>query len=206
MDVFQARADQARLGMWQPIDLGYEELPGLSRALLSAHYDLYLGYISRLNKIWSERMNRSFEDPFEYGRLASEEGFLRNAVRLHELYFENLTPGGAGDPFDVIGDDETVDRWESNVRLLALSSSGWVIHADDLPSGHRFLFTMKEHGQGFIAQAWPLVVIDCYEHAYAIDYGTSKEDYIEAVLENIDWNVAAERGALAAEFASDGLR
>jgi len=192
--------------MWQPIELPYDSLPGLSRALLSAHYDLYLSYISRLNALRYQEEKIPEDAFFEYGRLKAEEGFLRNAIRLHELYFENLTPGGSGDPFESIGDDEMYARWERQFKMLCLASTGWVIHADDLLTGRRFNFTMREHGQGFVAGALPLVVVDCYEHAYMIDYGTSKQDYVEAVLENIDWDVVRARSEAAVAFASGGMR
>jgi len=182
--------------MWQPIELPYDSLPGLSRALLSAHYDLYLGYISRLSQL---SKLRTIGDPFEYGRRVAEEGFLRNAIHLHELYFENLTPGGAGDPFDAIGDDARYEDWKENFSALAFASTGWAIRALDM-HGHSFDFTMRAHDQGFVAGALPVLVIDSYEHAFMIDYGTDKWAYIEAVLENIDWDVVTARGQAASAF------
>lgn len=192
--------------LWQPIELPYDELPGLSRGLLSAHYDLYLSYISRLNEIHRQANVNALQEGFGFSRLKVEEGFLRNAVRLHELYFENLTPGGAGDPYDVIGDDEMYAHWERRFWMLAMASTGWVIHADDLDTGRRFLFTMKDHAEGFVAGSWPLLVVDCYEHAYAIDYGTSKDDYVQAVIENIDWDAVRARSEAAVTFSSGGMR
>jgi Fe-Mn family superoxide dismutase len=39
----------------------------------------------------------------------------------------------------------------------------------------------------------PLLVMDVYEHAYAIDYGVKRPPYIEAFMKNIDWEAAVNR-------------
>jgi len=179
--------------MWQPMELPYESLPGLSKKLLEAHYGLYLRYLDRWDELHHRLQDAPPGDPFEYGRLLAEEGMLRNAVRLHELYFENLTPGGAGDPFDVVGDDEMYVRWEDRFHKAALASTGWVIRAMDLATGRLFDFTMSSHAHGFVALAVPLLVIDCYEHSYMSDYGIDKGAYLDAVLVNVDWNIVTER-------------
>jgi superoxide dismutase, Fe-Mn family len=37
--------------------------------------------------------------------------------------------------------------------------------------------------------ATPLVALDVYEHAYFLDYQTDRASYIDAFLENLDWDV-----------------
>jgi Fe-Mn family superoxide dismutase len=38
-----------------------------------------------------------------------------------------------------------------------------------------------------------LAAIDAWEHAYMIDYGTKKPDYIAKILDSINWKVINER-------------
>lgn len=182
--------------MWHPLELPYRSLPGLSERLIADHYQLYLNYLSRWDDLHHIFIPQAIEtgDPFAVRRLVSEEGMLRNAVRLHELYFENLIPGGAGDPRDIF--EESLEEWEREFRMLALASTGWVIYAMDAPSGRDFTFTMQDHAQGFVAHALPLLVLDVYEHAYARDHGVEKEDYYDAFMENVDWNRVAERASM----------
>jgi len=185
--------------VWKPIDLEYKELPGLSKKLLSDHFKLYLGYLDRFNAIEKKIADLPKKvDRFEYQRLMSEEGFLRNAIYLHELYFEQLTKGGMGSPEHLFekDTDELLDR----MSLLALGSTGWVVLAMDLWRGQEFLFTMKEHGQGYVAGSWPLLVLDCYEHAYMREYGLDKSGYIGAFFGNVNWNVVGQRGREAMEM------
>lgn len=37
--------------------------------------------------------------------------------------------------------------------------------------------------------AKPLLALDTYEHAYFIDYGAGRGNYIDAFFDNLDWTV-----------------
>jgi Fe-Mn family superoxide dismutase len=174
-------------------ELPYRELPGMSAGLLKNHFALYRGYRNRLADIVSPFEDAVYkEDVWTTARLAREIGFLRNAIALHELYFENMIPGGRGKLSDVIP-FEFVNRWAKKFRLLGKASTGWVVLAYDRADGALVDFTMNDHGQGFIADTIPILVMDVYEHAYMPDYGLDKNAYIDAFFRNIDWDVVRER-------------
>lgn len=178
--------------MWRAVEFPYKELPGFSKKLLADHFKLYHGYVDRLNKLASGIQKFSPKgDKSEFQRLKVDEGFLRNAIALHELYFEQLTSGGSGSAADVF--TCVTDELMEHLALTAMGSTGWAILAADLYEDQTFVFTMKEHSQGFVAGAWPLVVVDCYEHAYMREYGTDKEAYLEAFFKNVDWEVVKRR-------------
>lgn len=42
---------------------------------------------------------------------------------------------------------------------------------------------------GHISGGTPLIVMDVFEHAYMVDYGLKKADYIEAFIKAIDWTI-----------------
>ena len=185
--------------MWKAIEIPYKELPGLSKKLLADHFKLYKGYIERLNGIQEKLKGLPKKvDRYELQRLVSEEGFLRNAIYLHEFYFEGLTKGGKGDPSRIFGKetDELLDL----MSAVAMGSTGWVVLAMDLWKGDNFIFTMKSHDQGFVAGAIPLLVLDCYEHAYMREYGLNKSDYIGAFFGNVDWDLVGQRETEAMEM------
>lgn len=178
--------------MWQPIGLPYQVLPGFSRELLADHYTLYQGYLDRYNK--NEKLLEAAlrtQETWMAQRLVQEQTFLRNAGRLHELYFENLAPGGRGHPKDVIG--PVYGKWMAKMMTLGLGSTGWVILALDLKGGKPFVYSMKEHGQGYVEGAFPLIVLDCYEHAYMTDYRLRKGAYIAVFFKNVDWLTVGKR-------------
>src|SRR5215472_6084927 len=74
------------------------KLKGLSDTQLKAHFSLYQGYVKKLNEIWAAlggadrtHPNYSFDN---YSELRRREPVAFNGTYLHELYFDNLTPGG----------------------------------------------------------------------------------------------------------------
>ena len=49
------------------------------------------------------------------------------------------------------------------------------------------------HNQGGVWNSTPLLIMDVYEHAYFIDYATTRKDYVDAFMKVIDWDVVNER-------------
>ncbi len=39
----------------------------------------------------------------------------------------------------------------------------------------------------------PLLVLDMYEHSYALDYGASAQQYVAAFMDNVNWQEVARR-------------
>ena len=70
---------------------------------------------------------------------------------------------------------------------------GWVILAYDKDSDKLFNVWINEHDVGHLAGAVPLLVMDVFEHAFIMDYGLKKTDYIEAFFKAIDWKAVSER-------------
>ena len=62
-----------------------------------------------------------------------------------------------------------------------------------LGSGRLINFWINEHDGGHPAGCQPILIMDVFEHAYMIDYGLKRADYIEAFFKNIDWAVVEVR-------------
>ncbi len=178
--------------------LKYAELPGLSKKQLSEHHDvLYAGYVKKLTEIDEKLTNVDKADvnaTFSALReLKLEETFAANAIRLHEGYFDNL--GGKGVPsgkiVDLIKEDfGSYEAWEQEFKGLGICSRGWVVLAYDWEDNRLNNYLCDVHNQGGVWNATPLLILDVYEHAYFIDYGTGRKAYIEAFMKNIDWPAA----------------
>lgn len=63
----------------------------------------------------------------------------------------------------------------------------------DRRGGRLFNYLLDAHDHGVIQNTEAILVLDVYEHAYFIDYGTRKADYIRAFMQNVDWAVAEKR-------------
>lgn len=190
----------------EAIELSYKELRGLSEKQLSEHYNvLYSGYVKKVNEI-RESLNRvdsslANVSYSEIRELKLELSFVLNGVRLHEMYFENMTPErqeiGTDLRLRINSDFGSFEKWEKEFRALGLAARGWVVLALN-DEGFLENYLCDWHSHGGIWRAKPLLVLDVYEHAYFIDYGTNRGAYIDAFLKNINWKVISRRF-----FASD---
>ncbi len=177
-------------------------LEGLSENQISQHRDtLYVGYVNKLNEI-EEKLkgaDRSKANQIysEYRGLKADETFALNGVILHELYFENLGgKGGAptGKVADLIKRDfGSAEAWEADFRACGMAVRGWVVLSYSFYDGRLHNYGCDAHHFNYPALAWPLLVMDVYEHAYAIDYGVKRPPYIDAFMKNIQWDAANKR-------------
>ena len=68
---------------------------------------------------------------------------------------------------------------------------GWVVLYDDtITGGLLYNQWINEHDGGHPAGCQPILIMDVFEHAYMVDYGLKKADYITAFFKNINWKAA----------------
>jgi Fe-Mn family superoxide dismutase len=174
----------------------------LSEAQLRAHFELYHGYVKKLNEIEAqlaatsrEGANYSFA---AYSELRRREPVAYNGTFLHELYFGNLgSPKSAASPAFRQGEEKAFGSWDNamaDLKAMTQSTHGWVLVTCDLASETlRHNLVHSEHDGGLFANQAVLLAIDCWEHAYFLDYSLRKNDYVEGVLTHLNWGVVQER-------------
>jgi len=201
--VSPAQTGQPASGPYQPKDftrlLGME---GFSETLLKNHFTLYQGYVTNTNRL-TDTLNQMLKDgktnTSEYSELKRRFGWEFNGMRLHEYYFENL--GGkeeldrAGKLFKKISDDfGSFEAWEKDFKAVgAMRGIGWAVLYQDPANGKLINFWSNEHDAGHPAGGTPILILDVFEHAFMIDYGLRKADYIGAFFKNIHWKAAEAR-------------
>lgn len=177
-------------------------ISGFSEALLKNHFTLYQGYVTNTNKLLDSLGQLLLEERTgtpEYAELKRRFGWEFNGMRLHELYFGNLGGNGAVEPGSrlagkIIVDFGGHDAWEKDFRATgAIRGIGWAILYQDVASGRLFNCWINEHDAGHPAGCQPILVLDVFEHAFMLDYGVKRADYIEAFFANIDWRSAEAR-------------
>src|SRR5262249_52243054 len=121
-------------------------------------------------------------------------------MRLHEIYFGNMTKSPAAKPTDspvgkkIAEEFGSFEAWEKDFKATgALRGIGWALLYFDLESGRLANAWINEHDVGHLVGNVPLLILDVFEHAFMIDYGLKRADYIEAFTKAIDWGVVAER-------------
>ena len=178
-------------------------LPGFSEKILKDHFGLYQGYVNNFNKLDETLMamekERKFNVP-EFAELNRRLGWEFNGMRLHELYFENLSKESIeidknSELYGKISKEwESFEAFEKDFRAMAaMRGIGWVILYYDKQADRLFNVWINEHDVGHFSGCAPLLAMDVFEHAYLIDYGTKRADYIDAFMKVIDWKVVEKR-------------
>lgn len=179
-------------------------LQGISDKTIGIHHDkLYAGYVNKANEI-SEKLtpletggdvsgaNQTYS---ELRALKDGETFAVNGVYLHEYYFDVL--GGDGTPDGPLA-DALATQFGSRENFMAyfsacgMAARGWTVLAWDTKAGALKIYTGDAHNHGGVWGCLPIIVLDVYEHAYFIDYGSDRAAYITDFWKNLDWKKANE--------------
>jgi len=84
--------------------------------------------------------------------------------------------------------------WNKDFRSMgAMRGIGWTILYKDPETNRLFNVWVNEHDMGHLAGSTPLLVLDVFEHAYMLDYGIKRADYIEVFMNAVDWGVVEKR-------------
>lgn len=122
----------------------------------------------------------------------------------HTLFWENLSPKGGTPSGDLkAAIDESFGSFDKmkeqmSANSVAVQGSGWGWLGYNKGTGRLEIATCAnqdplEATTGLV----PLVGIDVWEHAYYVDYRNVRPDYVNAIWDVINWDVAGKRLAVA---------
>jgi len=177
-------------------------MEGFSETLLKNHFTLYQGYVTNTNKVMdtlSQMLKEGRTTTPEFAELKRRLGWEFNGMRLHEYYFENL--GGKGTlektgrlSKKITEDFGSYENWEKEFKAVgSMRGIGWTVLYQDSLTSKLINFWINEHDGGHPAGCHPILVLDVFEHAFMIDYGLKRADYIGAFFKNIDWKAVEGR-------------
>ena len=187
------------------------DLKGISNQTLEMHFKLYEGYVNNTNTL-TDRISSILADGKvdqeelpAYSELTRRLGFEYNGMVLHEYYFGNMKRQGGGDaPKGTFRDAversfPSFDTWKTDfVGVGKMRGVGWAIAYLNPGNGHVSNHWIELHETGNIAGFVPLLVMDVWEHAFLLDYKPAdRPKYIEAFLDNVDWNAVDQRATAA---------
>ncbi len=188
--------------------LSFSKLEGISEKTIQIHHDkLYVGYVKKANEIWEKL--RALRDKVISGESAGNqtyselralkdgETFAVNGAYLHEYYFDVLGGDGAYDqaPELSVALSEKWGSVEDTMKYMTecgMAARGWALIVWDIKKQRLMQYNGDAHNQGGVWGCIPIVVLDVYEHAYFIDFGSDRKAYIEAFWKNFNWSKAEE--------------
>jgi Fe-Mn family superoxide dismutase len=191
-----------------PYDLSALE-PHLSGEILELHHGKH-------HKAYVDGANTTFEklaaarDSGDYGTINQLEKNLAFHVSghvLHSLFWQNMTPGGGGEPDgdlaaaikEYLG---SFDAFRAQMTEAAnnVQGSGWAALSWE-PLGGRLIVEQIYDHQGNVGQGGPpLLVLDMWEHAYYLQYKNVKGDWVKAFWNLVNWPDVADRFEKARPF------
>jgi len=184
-----------------PASLGW-----LSERLIVSHHDNnYSGAVKRLGQIRAEfaGLDPATAPGYRINGLKREELIAWNSMILHELYFAGL--GVALDPGAALAQAIERDfgshaRWAAEFSAMGKAlggGSGWVL-LEWSNRDRRLTNQWAADHSMTLAGGTPLLALDMYEHAYALDFGAKAGDYVDGFMRSIAWGNADRLFAKAA--------
>ncbi len=175
--------------------------PVISAETLEYHHDKHhAAYVTNLNKFiaGTEFSDMSLE---EIIAAAPAGPIFNNAAQVwnHTFYFNGLSPTGGGEPGGELGDAIAASfgsfaafRQAMNTAAAGNFGSGWTWLVRNGDGGLEIANTANA-GCPLTDDKTPILAIDVWEHAYYIDYRNARPQYLEAIWDVIDWEVAASK-------------
>lgn len=175
------------------------KLRGISAQVVEWHHDKHhAGYVKSLNEIETSLAGMQSIDananysPFT--ELKRRETFNASGMYLHEIYWQNMTPGGSqlNEGMSIHRklelDFGSLDRWQEEfVGTAKTPNTGWAILALAPYDGKLHNYACSFHDLGGVWGAIPLIALDVWEHAYYYDYGPDRGSYIDSFLRLLNW-------------------
>lgn len=146
----------------------------MSKATIDYHYgELYKGYVDKVNK-------------------GIGGDFQVAGANLHDLFFSQFKPySKENNPAGLISDLIKIEfssfselKKKIKEEAMKIQGSGW-IYVDRKGK----IKTIKNHE----TKKDIVILIDWWEHAWALDYGADKESYLDNFWHILDWDVVSSR-------------
>ena len=174
-------------------------LKGISDPQLTAHFGLYENYINKINdlEVRIKGFDPNSQDTTNYRGWHLGQTAMLNGAVLHELYFGNLgqsdkEPSGTSKKM-IDRDFGNLQNFVGHLKTVGKIMHGWSVAGLNYRTGKINVYGLESHNQGVPEMVYPILVLDVYEHAYMIDYGTDRKKYLDAFVVNLDWKAVEER-------------
>jgi Fe-Mn family superoxide dismutase len=176
-------------------------LEGLTPRQLQQHYGLYEGYVKKINEIDAKMpaadLTSANATYAELRELQVEQTYALNGVVLHEFFFSGLVEKNgepSGELARVIDRDHGgLAKWADRLKAVGKCARGWVIFGLNTRDAASHFYLLDFHNVYMPALVIPIIVLDTYEHAYMIDYGTNRAGYLDTYVKHINWVAATKR-------------
>jgi len=176
----------------------------LSEKTKSSHQEILESHVKKLNQV-SAFLDTAEPDLADVNNskirsLKQDEVYNLNASFLHAFYFENISDQNSVINMDSIAylrlerDFGSFERWQKDFIACALSSrNGWAVTVYNFFLNRYMNVCVDLHSSHVPFSSHPIIVLDCWEHAYFKDYLGNKKSYVYAMMKELKWSKIEER-------------
>ncbi len=185
------------------------KLTGISEKLITSHHDNnYVGAVKALNVVEAKlaALMKDKDLPvYMYGDLKRQELIRTGSIVLHEKYFANLGGNGKADGNalkTITANWGSYEAWEAEFKRTGNAlggGSGWTVFAYNCHTKEFHNYWSSDHTNS-APFTMPLLVLDMYEHAYQMDYGSANAKYVDAFMANVNWEEVNKRVEMCAKM------
>ena len=173
-----------------------------------SHQELFEGYIKELNETSAQldTADRENVNPnhSQFRSLKLDEIHNHNASFLHGLYFQNISDLNSEISADSLSfmrlerDFGSFDLWQEDFIACCLAArNGWAMTVYSMTLKRYINTVIDLHDQHVLVSAYPVIVMDCWEHSYYKDYLKNRKAYVYGMMKELNWDVIEERFKVA---------
>lgn len=198
-----------------PLPFKYDAFePVFSEETMRFHHKiLHKKYVDQLNKLVKDTRYETdtvYEILHRVNERLGETGLAQDLRQQaggylnHNLFWENITPGGSNPKKDgdfhkeVNKEFGSISKLEKEIKEKCLKrvGSGWVWLAISEDEGLIVYSTLNQDSPVMWGDI-PILAIDLWEHSYFLDFGPDKKGYVEELLKNVNWEEVENRYEVA---------
>lgn len=176
----------------------------LSDKTNETHQALLEGYVGSLNtisaKLDSADRSAANANDSSFRSLKIDETYNLNAAFLHAYYFENIADPNSKITMDSLAylrlarDFGTFEAWQKDFIACAMSArNGWAVTVYNGFLKRYVNVVVDLHSLNVPFFTYPVIVLDCWEHAYFRDYLSDRKKYIFAMMKQFNWDMIEKR-------------
>lgn len=192
-----------------PLGYAFDALePHIDARTMEIHHDKHHNtYVTNLNNATEGTEFADMDVNDLIANLAAVPADKQTAVRNnggghanHSFFWILLTPGGASEPTGALADainasfgsfDEFKTKFEAAAAGRFGSGWAWLVKDGDALA----IVSTPNQDSPVMEGQTPIIGVDVWEHAYYLNYQNRRPDYLKAIWNVINWDVAGENFA-----------
>ncbi len=179
------------------------KMKGISKKTVEEHLKLYQSYVNKYNEI-NEKLSQLTEEDYSKANqvfsavrsLKVDLSFAWGGIINHEIYFDHLGGKGGLPEGDLLTQIKTdfgsFEKYKMDMKATGIAARGWVWTAWNQREERLFNYLGDAQNTFPVWGAEPILALDTYEHAYFIDYGVNRAQYIDSFFANLNWDAVVE--------------